>query len=121
MSNRGSPSPCTSYSMVMPFAGAAVMSCQAIAAAAETQVDSYHFDASDALRHIATEGTTDTALTLHGPDDPGAILSWDDDRGRDQNARIVRKLEPGSYWLTVRQKQPGGTGTYTGGVKTYRR
>ena len=89
--------------------------------AAGAEVDSYHFEATDAVRHIiTTEGAIDTVLTLHGPDDPGAVLSWDDDRGRDQNARIVRKLEPGSYWLTVRHKQPGGTGTYTVGVKTYR-
>ena len=89
---------------------------------AGAEVDSYHFDTTDAVRHIVTtEGAVDTVLTLHGPDDPGAVLSWDDDRGRDQNARIVRKLEPGSYWLTVRHKQSGGTGTYTIGVKTYRR
>ena len=90
--------------------------------AAGAEVDSYRFDTTDAVRHIVTtEGAIDTVLTLHGPDDPGAVLSWDDDRGRDRNARIVRKLEPGSYWLTVRHKQPGGAGTYTIGVKTYRR
>ena len=88
---------------------------------AGAEVDSYHFETTEAVRHIVTtEGAIDTVLTLHGPDDPGAVLSWDDDRGRDQNARIVRKLEPGSYWLTVRHKQPGGSGTYTIGVKTYR-
>jgi Astacin (Peptidase family M12A) len=90
--------------------------------ASGAEVDAYHFDATDAVRHIiTTEGATDTVVTLHGPDDPGAVLSWDDDRGRDQNARIVRRLEPGSYWLTVRRKQTGGTGSYTVGVKTYRR
>ena len=85
--------------------------------AAGAEVDTYWFDATDALRHIVTtEGATDTVLTLHGPDDPGAVLSWDDDRGRDENARIVRKLEPGSYWVTVRHKHPGGTGIYTVGA-----
>jgi hypothetical protein len=90
--------------------------------AGAAEVDTYCFEAASAIRHIiTTEGATDTVLTLHGPDDAGAVLSWDDDRGRDQNARIVRKLHPGSYWLTVRHKQPGGTGGYTIGVKTYRR
>ena len=65
-------------------------------------------------------GETDPVLTLHGPDDPGAILTWDDDRGRGKNARIVRKLQPGSYWLSVRQKDPAGTGAYTIGVKKRR-
>jgi hypothetical protein len=85
------------------------------------EIDTYAFEARTAVRHImTTEGATDTVLTLHGPEDPGAILAWDDDRGRDENARIVRKLEPGSYWLTVRHKRPSGSGSYTVGVKPYR-
>jgi hypothetical protein len=83
------------------------------------EVDSYHFDVHKAAMHImTTEGTTDTVLTLHGPDDAGAILTWDDDRGRGKNARIVRKLLPGSYWLSVRHKEPSAIGPYTIGVKT---
>ena len=66
---------------------------------------------------MTTEGTSDTVLTLHGPDDPGAVLAWDDDRGKGLNARIVRKLAAGSYWLSVRHKSPAGTGEYTIGVK----
>ena len=82
------------------------------------EVDSFHFDIASAATHImTTEGATDTVLTLHGPNDPGAVLAFDDDRGQGLNARIVRKLMPGSYWLTVRHKQPGGTGSYTVGVK----
>jgi hypothetical protein len=83
------------------------------------EVDSYHFDVDAAATHImTTEGNTDTVLTLHGPDDAGAVLAWDDDRGRGKNARIVRKLRPGSYWLSVRHKDPSATGSYTIGVKT---
>jgi hypothetical protein len=82
------------------------------------EVDTYHFDVARAATYImSTEGSTDTVLALHGPGDPGAVLAFDDDRGRGANARIVRKLQPGSYWLTVRHKLPGGTGTYTVGVK----
>ena len=82
------------------------------------EVDSYHFVVASAATHImSTEGPTDTVLTLHGPGDPGAVLSWDDDRGRGLNARIVRKLQPGEYWLTVRHKAPAATGNYTIGIK----
>jgi hypothetical protein len=82
------------------------------------EVDTYHFDVATAAIHImTTEGPSDTVLTLHGPNDPGAVLAWDDDRGRGLNARIVRKLFPGSYWLSVRHKNPTATGVYTIGVK----
>ena len=82
------------------------------------EVDTYHFDIAAAATYIMnTEGPSDTVLTLHGPSDPGAVLAWDDDRGKGKNARIVRKLFPGSYWLSVRHKDPAATGTYTIGVK----
>ena len=82
------------------------------------EVDSYQLDIASAGTYIMnTEGPLDTVLTLHGPNDPGAVLAFDDDRGQGLNARIVRKLQPGAYWLTVRHKQAGGTGRYTIGVK----
>ena len=85
------------------------------------EVDTYHFDVATLGTHImTTEGTTDTVMTLHGPNDPGAVLSWDDDRGKGKNARIVRKLFPGSYWLSVRHKDPAAAGPYTIGVKKSR-
>ena len=85
------------------------------------EVDTYHFDVSQAATHImTTEGATDTVLTLHGPADQGTVMAWDDDRGRGRNARVVRKLQPGSYWLTVRHKEPSGRGTYDIGVKARR-
>ena len=83
-----------------------------------SEVDTYHFDIAAAATYIMnTEGPSDTVLTLHGPNAPGAVLAWDDDRGKGKNARIVRKLFPGSYWLSVRHKDPAATGTYTIGVK----
>lgn len=82
------------------------------------EVDSFHFEIGTAATYIlSTEGKTDTVLTLHGPNDPGAVLAFDDDRGQGLNARIVKKLQAGAYWLTVRHKKPGGTGSYTVGVK----
>ena len=83
------------------------------------EVDTYHFDVPTAATHImTTTGATDTVLTLHGPNDPGTVMAWDDDRGVGRNARIVRKLVPGEYWLSVRHKQPGGTGAYDIGLTT---
>jgi len=83
------------------------------------EVDTYHFEVPTAATHImTTEGPTDTVLSLHGPNDSGAVLAWDDDHGKGLNGRIVRKLQPGSYWLTVRHKTPGAVGTYSIGVKT---
>jgi hypothetical protein len=82
------------------------------------EVDDYHFTVSTAGTYImSTEGPTDTVLTLHGPGDRGAVLTWDDDRGKGANARIVRKLQPNDYWLTVRHKKPAATGIYSVGVK----
>ena len=47
------------------------------------EVDTYHFAVGNAATYImTTEGPSDTVLTLHGPSDPGAVLAWDDDRGR---------------------------------------
>jgi hypothetical protein len=86
------------------------------------EVDTYRFEVAEAATHImATTGATDVVMALQGPNDPGAVLAWDDDRGRGANARIVRKLQPGEYWLTVRHKQPTGTGAYEVAVKTRRR
>ncbi|MET0741673.1 MAG: M12 family metallopeptidase [Candidatus Nanopelagicales bacterium] len=85
-----------------------------------SEVDVFHFAVTDAGTHIATTtGPTDVVMTLHGPNDQGAVITWDDDRGRDRNARIVRKLGAGDYWLSVRHKEPGGTGSY--GVEVRRR
>jgi hypothetical protein len=81
------------------------------------EVDTYHFVVQSAGAYImTTEGSTDTVLSLHGPNDRGAVITWDDDRGRGKNARIVRKLAPGDYWLTVRHKQANLTGQYSIGI-----
>lgn len=86
--------------------------------ALDGEVDSFHFEvAAAATLIITTEGPTDTVLTLHGPGDRGAVLAWDDDLGRGRNARLVRKLQPGHYWLTVRHKDAGAAGRYSLGIK----
>lgn len=86
-----------------------------------SEVDTYHVGVAALGTYImTTEGPTDAVLSLQGPNDPGAVLAWDDDRGQGRNARIVRKLFPGDYWLSVRHKQPGGTGIYSIGIKRRR-
>nr|WP_294692547.1 hypothetical protein [uncultured Friedmanniella sp.] len=89
--------------------------------AASGEVDTYHFAVGVAATQIlTTKGPSDTVLTLHGPNDPGAVLAWDDDRGQGPNARIVRKLAAGDYWLSVRHKDPAARGAYTVQVRTRR-
>jgi hypothetical protein len=81
------------------------------------EVDTFHLQVAEAATYImTTEGDTDVVLTLHGPNDPGAVLAWDDDLGKALNARLVRKLQPGEYWLSVRHKDPTGHGAYDIGV-----
>ena len=82
------------------------------------EVNTYHFQVASAATHImTTEGPSDTVLTSHGSADPGAVLAWDDDdRGRAANASIVRKLQPGEYWLSVRHKDGNATSAYSVGV-----
>lgn len=85
------------------------------------EVDTYHFVVRAAATHIiTTTGALDTVMTLHGPDDPAAVFAWDDDLGAGRNARIVRMLTPGSYWITVRHQDPTRTGPYRIQVKTRR-
>lgn len=82
------------------------------------EVDVYTFRADPTATYIAaTRGSTDVVMTLFGPDDPSAVLASDDDRGQGRNARIVRKLRVGDYWLQVRHKQPDGTGQYQVGLQ----
>lgn len=86
--------------------------------AASGEVDTYHFQVASAATHImTTEGPSDTVLTLHGPADPDAVLAWDD-RGRAANARIVRMLQPGEYWLSVRHGDGNANGAYSVGATT---
>ena len=82
-----------------------------------SEVDTYHVTVTDPATYImTTQGPTDTLLTLHGPNDSGAVVTFDDDLGAATNARIVRKLWPGDYWLSVRHQLPGGEGTYDVGI-----
>jgi len=81
------------------------------------EVDSYAFNI---LRpgpvRIETEGDTDVVLSLFGPDDPTRAVAIDNDSGSGHNARILRRLRPGTYTVRVRHFKPDRTGSYRIGV-----
>jgi hypothetical protein len=82
------------------------------------EVDTYSFALPEDATIIAdTKGPTDTIMTILGPNDSGAFVVADDDRGTKENARIVRKLLAGRYWLTVQHKDLLATGVYSVGIK----
>jgi hypothetical protein len=82
------------------------------------EVDLFAFTVDTHIRHIlTTEGPTNVVMSLHGPDDEALLVAADDDSGKAANARIVRKLKPGRYWLRVNHFLPTGSGDYTVGVR----
>lgn len=84
----------------------------AISAANESDV--YRFNiATEAVYTIETSGTTDTFMTLHGPNSQIPEIDRNDDGGVSFNARIQRQLSPGEYFARVRHYSPIGTGSYS--------
>ena len=86
------------------------------------EVDWYQFAVAKAGSHVVeTTGGTDVVMSLHGPNKQTSIIAADDDSGRGLNARIVRELDPATYFVQVRHYGPAGTGGYKVGVKQSRR
>jgi hypothetical protein len=86
------------------------------------EVDTYAFDMAISATVIATtEGGIDTVMTILGPNDPASVLVADDNRGKHANARIVKKLGPGRYWLTVNHGVNPTQGAYAVNLRTRRR
>jgi len=79
--------------------------------------DLFQFKAATASRYvIETTGKTDVFMTLYGPDSQTKRIAQDDDSGPGFNARIVKFLAPGTYFVQVRHySKQMGTGSY--GVK----
>lgn len=65
---------------------------------------------------MITEGPSDTVLTSHGSADPRSCLGRRPRQVR--QPRILRQLQPGEYWLSVRHKDGNATGAYSVGVTT---
>jgi hypothetical protein len=61
--------------------------------------------------YISTTGNMDTHLTLYNSQ--GIELAQDDDSGADSNARIIGSLEPGLYYVRVREYEGREEGDYT--------
>ena len=59
---------------------------------------------------IRTRGRLDTQMSLESAD---AVLARDDDSGEGENARIVRRLGPGTYYIQVRGYNWNTSGPYT--------
>jgi hypothetical protein len=62
---------------------------------------------------VETTGGTDVMLALYGPDSRTRLLEEDDDDGTGLNARIVRRLDEGTYYVQVQHYNPdAGVGEY---------
>ena len=80
---------------------------------AANESDIYTFMVSAAVSHtIVTSGSTDTFVSLYGPNNQTSFVTQDDDSGPGTNSQIVRVLLPGQYFVRVRHYSPSGTGAY---------
>ncbi len=86
--------------------------------AAANESDLYRFAATTpALYTVETAGTTDTFLTLFGPDSETRLIAQDDDSGPGTNSRLVADLAVGVYFARVRHYSAQGTGAYSISVR----
>ncbi|MGH7491870.1 MAG: tyrosinase family protein [bacterium] len=77
------------------------------------EVDTYRFLVPSAGTHrIETVGTTDTVMSLLGPNNSSDLITEDDDGGEDRNARIVSRLTAGTYYVRVRHYDRRSNGNY---------
>jgi hypothetical protein len=100
---------------VVPVNGAAVEGSIGVAG----EEDLYRFSAdSPAEYRIETAGATDVVMKLFGPNSQTTLVGEDDDSGPGLNSRIVRTLQPGTYFIQVRHYNSArGTGKYSLAVK----
>jgi tyrosinase len=77
------------------------------------EVDAYRFLVPSAGSYrIETEGTTDTVMSLYGPNSTTDLVTEVDDTGEDRNARIVSRLTAGTYFVRVRGYDGRSNGDY---------
>ena len=75
--------------------------------------DLYTFSVATAGDHsIETSGSTDTFLSLFGPDSDSNLIAEDDDSGPSRLSLIEMSLAVGTYFVRVRHWSPAGTGAY---------
>ena len=80
---------------------------------AANESDLYTFSAGvTGIYTIATQGNTDTFLSLFGPNSQNRLILQDDDSGPGFNSRIVADLAAGAYFVRVLHYEARGTGLY---------
>ena len=84
----------------------------AISAANESDVYRFNITTAD-IYTIETSGTTDTFMTLHGPNSQIPEIDSNDDGGVSLNALIRRQLAAGEYFTRVRHYSSIGIGSYS--------
>jgi len=81
---------------------------------AANESDVYRFNiTTENIYTIETSGTTDTFMTLHGPNSQIPEIDRNDDGGVSFNALIRRQLSPGEYFARVRHYSSIGIGSYS--------
>jgi len=77
--------------------------------------DLFKFTVTSGGRHtIETDGQTDVAMKLFGPNSQTSMIAEDDDGGVGLNARIVADIIPGQYFVPIRHfNKARGTGSYS--------
>ncbi|MCH9698136.1 MAG: tyrosinase family protein [Gammaproteobacteria bacterium] len=77
------------------------------------EIDLFRFSAqSSGVYSIETSGSTDTFMTVFGPDSETLQIATDDDSGFLRNARLQLQLQPGEYFVRIRHYSNTGTGAY---------
>ena len=75
--------------------------------------DRYTFKVTTAGTHtIETFGTTDTFVSLFGPNSETRLIAEDDDSGPGTLSLLSLNLAVGQYVVRVRHFSPGSTGPY---------
>lgn len=78
------------------------------------EVNIYTFDVTAFGEYIIeTSGSSDTFITLFGPNDPLDQIAFNDDGGDGLNSNITLNLSAGQYFLAVRLFSPRTTGNYS--------
>lgn len=78
------------------------------------ELDLYRFEVSNFAEYIIeTAGSSDTFITLSGPNNQTNEVARNDDGGDDLNSKITLNLSAGTYYVSVRLYSPSATGNYT--------
>ncbi|MCK5896642.1 MAG: tyrosinase family protein [Cocleimonas sp.] len=77
------------------------------------EVHQYQFTTTHFDEHtIETTGSSDTFMTLYGPNDATNLVTQNDDGGDNLNAKITANLSVGEYRVSIRLYSPTQVGEY---------